>query len=257
MAQELLKRDKKLMRILPKHSGRSSSGRVTVRHQGGRRKRYLRIIDWKRDKYDIAGKVMSIEYDPNRSAFIALIHYADGDKRYMLAPEGLAVGDSVISGKSVDIKTGNALPIASIPIGAIIHNIELRAGKGAQIVRSAGSSAALIAKEGEFAQIKLPSSEIRLVKIEGYATIGQVSNIARKEEIIGTAGRNIRRGIRPTVRGTAQNPRSHPHGGGEGRSGEGMNPKTPWGKSARGTRTRNKKKWSNKFILQRRKGKNK
>lgn len=245
--------EKGLLSILQKRSGRNSSGHISVRHQGGRQKRYYRKIDWKRDKFGIIAQVVAMEYDPNRSARLALLQYQDGEKRYIIAPDGLTIGDSVISGKDAEIRIGNALPLAKIPIGVAIHNIELMPGKGAQIVRSAGDGAALIAKEAEFAQIKLPSGEVRMVNIASYATIGQVGNINWKDYVFAKAGRVRRLGIRPTVRGTAQNPRSHPHGGGEGRSGEGMHPKTPWGKPARGKKTRKKGKWSNRYIVQRRK----
>lgn len=244
---------KHLRKMLPKRSGRNNAGHVTMRHQGGREKRFLRKIDWKRDKEGISARVISIEYDPNRSARIALLHYSDGEKRYILAPEGLKVGSSVKSGNDVDIYPGNALPLKDIPVGSLIHNIELVRGKGAQIVRSAGSVASVIAKENGFAHVKMPSGEVRLVSLDGMASIGQVGNIGWKDQVIGKAGRARHMGIRPTVRGTAQNPRSHPHGGGEGRSGEGMHPKTPWGKTARGLKTRKKGKWSDKYILQRRK----
>ncbi len=250
--QNRIQPEKSLTAILPKHSGRKNTGQVTVRHQGGRQKRYFRTIDWKRDKHGMFASVVSIEYDPNRTAEIALVYYPDGEKRYILAPAGLSIGDRVISGEDVEIKVGNALPLAKIPIGIPIHNIELVHGKGAQIIRSAGTSATILAKEPTFAQIKLPSGEIRRVDLHAYATIGQLSRIEWKEEVIGTAGRNRRRGIRPTVRGVAMNPRSHPHGGGEGRSGEGMPPKTPWGKPARGKKTRKKEKWSNASIVQKR-----
>lgn len=246
-------REKRLSKILPKKSGRSSSGKVSVRHQGGREKRFYRKIDWKRDKHDIPARVVAIEYDPNRSASLALLHYQDGEKRYILAPVGLSIGDAVTSGTDVESRVGNALPLSKIPIGVLIHNIELTPGKGAQIIRSAGSGATIIAKENGFAHLKLPSGEIRLVSLDGYATVGQVGNVDWKDRVLGKAGRIRHLGIRPTVRGTAQNPRSHPHGGGEGRSGEGMHPKTPWGKPARGSKTRKKGKWSNRYILQRRK----
>lgn len=247
------KRIKKLTVLLPKNSGRNAEGKVTVRHQGGRQKRFLRLIDWKRNKFDVQGRVISIEYDPNRTADIALIQYTDGERRYILAPVGLKIGDMVMSGQNADVKLANALPLSRIPIGVGIHNIELHPGRGGQIVRSAGNVATVMSKEGAYAQIKLPSGEIRLVSVKAFATIGQLSNVEWKDEIIGTAGRARRMGIRPTVRGTAMNPRSHPHGGGEGRSGEGMPPKTPWGKPARGKRTRKHGKYSDKYIVQRRK----
>lgn len=244
---------KRLIEILPKNSGRGKTGQVTVRHQGGRHKRYYRLIDWKRDKREIPAQVIAVEYDPNRSAHIVLLHYQDGEKRYILAPQELKVGSVVTAGKNADITVGNALPLSNIPIGLPIHNIELHPGRGGQAIRSAGSSATIIAKDTNYAQIKFPSGEIHRISLEGYATIGQVSNEGWKEMIIGKAGRSRRMGIRPTVRGVAMNPHAHPHGGGEGRSGEGMAPKTPWGKPARGKKTRKKIKWSNKYIVQRRK----
>lgn len=242
-----------LVTILKKHSGRDNSGSITVRHQGGRQKRFYREIDFKRNKFDIEGEVIRIETDPNRNCFIALIKYSDGELRYILQPNGLKPGNKVISSKSADIKTGNSLPLKNIPIGISVHNIELYPGKGGQMIRSAGTSATIIAQEEKYTQIKLPSGELRKFINEGWATVGQVGNIKKKDEIIGNAGRKILMGIRPTVRGTAQNPRSHPHGGGEGRSGEGMHPKTPWGKPARGKRTRKKNRWSSSLIVQRRK----
>ncbi len=244
---------KKLTVILKKHSGRDSSGTISVRHQGGRQKRYYRMIDFKRDKRDIEGEVVRIEKDPNRNAHIALIKYKDDELRYIIHPDGLNVGDKIIAGETVDIKTGNAMPLKNIPIGFLIHNVEMYPGHGAQLARGAGSAVTVIAKESDFINLKLASGEVRRFSPECYATIGRVGNIAFKDEEIGSAGRKILMGIRPTVRGTAQNPRSHPHGGGEGRSGEGMHPKTPWGKAARGKVTRNRKKWSNKFIVKKRK----
>lgn len=248
-----IKPEKSLVAILPKKSGRNNTGKVTVRGVGGREKRYYREIDWMRNKFDMPGQVIAIEYDPNRNVNIALIMYTDGVKKYILQPSGLKVGDTVISGKDVEIKVGNSLPILSIPIGIPIHNIELHPGRGGQLARSAGSMATVVAKEGEFAHIKLPSGELRMIPIDGLATIGQLSNIDFKNIHLGSAGRARHLGIRPKVRGTAQNPRSHPHGGGEGRSGEGMHPKTAQGKSARGNKTRKKNKHSNKYILERRK----
>lgn len=244
---------KGLISILKKHSGRDNSGSITVRHQGGRQKRYFRDIDFKRNKLNVEGEVVRIETDPNRNSFIALVKYKDGELRYIIQPNGLKEGDKVISGESVDIKTGNALPLKNIPIGVAIHNIELYPGKGGQMIRSAGTSAVVIAHEDKFTQIKLQSGEVRKFLNDCWATIGQVGNVEKKDEIIGSAGRKILMGIRPTVRGTAQNPRSHPHGGGEGRSGEGMHPKTPWGKPARGKKTRKKNQWSNSLIIQKRK----
>jgi large subunit ribosomal protein L2 len=244
---------KKLQRILAKKSGRNSSGKVTVRHQGGRHKRYLREIDFKRDKRGISAKVASIEYDPNRGVDIALVFYADGEKRYILAPEGLKTGDEVQSGEKVEVKLGNALPLKKIPLGIVVHNLEIKPGKGAQIVRGAGTGAILMSKEEKYALLKLPSGEQRRVELACYATVGQLGNINRKNRILGKAGRKRYLGVRPTVRGVAQNPHSHPHGGGEGRSGIGMpSPKSPWGKPTLGVRTRNKKKYSNKLIIKRR-----
>ena len=241
--------EKRLAVILRKHSGRNASGKVTVRHQGGRQKRFLRKIDWKREKRGISAEISAIEYDPNRSANVALLTYADGERSYILAPMGLAVGDKVEAGKTAELKPGNSLPMAYIPVGTPIHNIELTRGKGGQIVRSAGVAATIQAKDKKFATIVLPSREIRLVNVNNWATIGQIANVDWKSRVIGKAGRKRLMGIRPTVRGTAQHPDSHPHGGGEGRSGEGMNPKTPWGKPARGKKTRKKAKYSNKLIV--------
>lgn len=246
--------EKGLTEKLRQKSGRDIKGHISVRHQGGGKKKNLRKIDWQRDKIDVKAKVAGIEYDPNRSARIALLHYEDGEKRYILAPDGLKMGDEIVRSDKAEIKIGNALALKNIPVGTSIHNIELQPGRGAQIVRSAGTTAVLLAKEGEYAQVKLPSIEIRLIPVMSIATIGQVSNIDWKNIVFGKAGRRRHMGIRPTVRGTAQNPRSHPHGGGEGRSGEGMKfAKTPWGKNTRGKKTRNKKKYSNKFIVQGRK----
>ncbi len=231
--------------------GRNNHGHITVRHRGGGHKRLYRIIDFKRDKFGIPARVATIEYDPNRSAFIALLHYADGEKRYILAPHGLTVGQTVVSGPEADILVGNALPLKNIPIGTMIHNIELRPGKGGQLVRSAGAAAQLLAKEGDYAQVRLPSSEIRRIHIACMATIGQVSNLDHENVSLGKAGRKRWRGVRPTVRGTAMNPIDHPHGGGEGRS-KGNHPMTPWGQPTLGYKTRGKKP-SDKFIVQRRK----
>ncbi len=244
---------KNLKTIKKKNSGRDSSGKVVVRHQGGEHKRFLRAIDFKRDKIGVIGKVVSIEYDPNRTCDIALIQYSDGDKRYILKPEGLNLEDKISSGLDVDIKIGNSLPLEKIPVGTIIHNIELTPGRGGQIARSAGSGASVAAMEGGLIHIKLPSGEMRKIQSKSMATVGQLGNINWKNEVTGKAGRNRNRGIRPTVRGVAQNPRSHPHGGGEARSGIGMNtPKTYAGRPAVG-KTRSKNKYSNKYILQRRK----
>lgn len=244
---------KSLISILKKHSGRDSSGTISVRHQGGRQKRYYRDIDFKRNKKDIEARVAQIEYDPNRNAHIALLEYKDGEKRYIIHPRGLSIGESIIAGDSVEIKVGNALPLKSIPVGIEVHNIELHPGQGGKIVRGAGTTAVVLARDAGYVNVKMPSGEVRKVKEECMATIGVVGNIEHKDIVIGKAGRKILMGIRPTVRGTAQNPSSHPHGGGEGRSGEGMHPKTPWGKPARGKRTRSKKNASNKFIVKRRK----
>lgn len=244
---------KKLFKILKKHSGRNNTGKVTVRHQGGGEKQFLREIDFKRDKHDISAKVETIEYDPNRTANVALLLYQDGERRYILAPQGLKVGDKVVSGKKAELKVGNALPLKKIPVGTIIHNIELTLGKGGQLVRGAGGGAVLQAKEGGYGTIKLPSGEQRKVSTECFATIGQVGNSQWKAVKLGKAGRKRHMGIRPTVRGVAQNPRSHPHGGGEGRSGIGMpSPKSPWGKRTLGKKTRKRKKYSDKLIIKRR-----
>lgn len=250
MKPELMK---SLTVILPKKSGRDTAGHVAVRHQGGRHKRYLRLIDWKRDKIGIPGRVVSIEYDPNRSADIALVHYPDGEKRYIIAPNGLTIGQTVVSGDAVDIKTGNSLPLSAMPVGTMVHNVEITPGRGAQIVRSAGGAAMVLAREGDMVQVKLPSGEVRLFSAKSRATVGQIGNVEWKNRVIGKAGRSRHMGRRPTVRGVAQNPRSHPHGGGEGRSGIGMpSPKSPWGKPTLGKKTRKKKRYSNKLIVQRR-----
>ena len=243
---------KKLKVILPKKSGRSR-GTVSVRHQGGREKRYLRTIDFKRNKRDQWGTVKSIEYDPNRTAAVALIQYKDGEKRYILSPEGLKVGGKVIASREAPFEIGNSLPLEKIPVGTPIHNIEIRPGKGAEVVKSAGSVAMVQSKEEVFVLIKLPSTEIKRFDSKCWATIGQVGNIGHKSEIIGKAGRKRHMGIRPTVRGVAQHPNSHPHGGGEGRSGIGMKyPKTPYGKPAVG-KTRKRRKFSDRLIVQKRK----
>lgn len=245
-----------LVKILPKNSGRDAVGHVSVRHQGGRQKRYYREIDFKRDKYDIFGKIVSIEYDPNRTANVALVNYSDGDKRYILHPEGLKVGDNVSSGSNAEIKLGNALPLSGMPIGTVVHNVELSKGSGGILARGAGNGATILSKEGDFVSIKLPSSEVRLIHKDNFATVGTVGNIDWRNVVIGKAGRSRHMGIRPTVRGTAQNPRTHPHGGGEGRSGEGLKQaKTPWGKPARGLRTRIRGKHSDKYLVTRRKAK--
>lgn len=245
----------KLTFIKKKRTGRNNTGRVVVRHQGGQQKRFLRVIDFRRDKRDMAGKVVAIEYDPNRSVDIALVNYTDGEKRYILAPEGLKAGDAIIAGQNVEIRLGNALPLSEVPVGTFIHNIEITPGRGGQMARGAGTYAIMTAREGNFAHLKLPSGELRKVHASAYATIGQLGNIEWKNEVVGKAGRNRHRGIRPSVRGVAQNPRSHAHGGGEGRSGIGMpSPKTFYGRKAVG-KTRRPKKYSNKYILQRRKTK--
>jgi large subunit ribosomal protein L2 len=245
---------KPLTERLVRNAGRNSQGKMTVRHQGSGHKRLYRIIDWKRDKFGVPGKIATIEYDPNRSARIALLHYVDGEKRYMLLPNGLGVGDTVTSGPDVEPRVGNALPLSRIPLGTQIHNVEMRAGKGGQIVRSAGSSAQLLAKEGQFATLRLPSGEVRRVRVECMATVGQVSNLDHENQKIGKAGRARHLGQRPEVRGSAMNPRDHPHGGGEGKASTGMPPKTPWGKPAMGLRTRTRAKPSNKMIVRRRYG---
>jgi len=243
----------KLKQIKKKKSGRDASGQVSVRHQGGQHKRFLRMVDFKRDKIGLLGKVVAIEYDPNRNCDIALINYQDGEKRYILSPVGLKIGATVNSGSEADIKVGNALPMASMPLGTIVHNVELTPGRGGQMARGAGAAAIITAREAGYIHLKLPSGEVRRVSEKGLATVGQVGNIDWKNEIIGKAGRSRNMGIRPTVRGVAQNPRSHPHGGGEGRSGIGMpSPKTFAGRKAVG-KTRRPKKYSDKYILQRRK----
>lgn len=242
-----------LITILPKKSGRNFAGRVTTRHQGGRQKRYLREIDWRRDKRDMTAVVGGIEYDPNRTADVALLQYADGQRRYILAPLGLKAGDRVVAGEAAPLTVGNALPLRAIPVGTLIHAVEVSAGKGARLVRGAGSSAMISGFEDKWALVKLPSGEVRRFDPEVFATIGAVGNADWKNVNFGKAGRKRLMGIRPTVRGTAQHPDSHPHGGGEGRSGEGMHPKTPWGKPARGKRTRSRTKHSQHLIVQRRK----
>lgn len=244
---------RRLIRILPKNSGRNASGRVTVRHQGGREKRFYRQIDWKRQKDDVKAKVVAMEYDPNRSANLALLQYEDGERVYILAPEGLEVGQVVSSGEAAALIPGNVLPLSAIAAGTMVHNIEIVPGKGGQMVRGAGTGAVVMGGEGAYILVKLPSGETRRFPAGVRATIGSVGNSEWKNISWGKAGRSRHRGIRPTVRGTAQHPGSHPHGGGEGRSGEGMNPKTPWGKPARGKRTRKRQKYSDKLIVQRRK----
>jgi len=246
------KPERSLLLPLRKQGGRNALGRVTVRHRGGGHRRFIRIVDFKRDKFSIPAKVAAIEYDPNRTARLALLHYADGEKRYIVAPLGLRVGDAVMSGPNAEIRPGNALPISSIPVGTTIHNVELREGKGGQLVRSAGSSAQLLAKEGDFAQIRMPSGEVRLIRQVCYATIGQIGNVDHSNIKLGKAGRKRHLGIRPTVRGTAMSPRDHPHGGGEGRQPIGLpGPKSPWGKPTLGYKTRRNKQ-TDKYIVRRR-----
>ncbi len=246
--------EKSLLATLKKNAGRNSQGSITVRHRGGGAKRKYRIIDFKRDKDQIPAKVAGIEYDPNRSANIALLHYVDGEKRYILAPNGLKVGDVIFSGEGSDIKVGNCLKLKDMPVGTLVHNIELKEGKGGQMVRSAGTSAQLMAKEGKNALLRLPSGETRYVNINCKATIGQVGNLDHENVTIGKAGRKRHMGIRPTVRGSVMNPNDHPHGGGEGRSPIGRpSPVTQWGKPALGYKTRKKKKASNKMIVSKRK----
>ena len=246
--------EKSLLSKKKKNAGRNSYGRITVRHQGGGNRQKYRIIDFKRNKDGIPAKVATIEYDPNRTAYIALVVYADGEKRYILAPVGLKVGDTIVSGPEADIKVGNAKALKDMPVGTVVHNIELQAGKGGQMVRSAGTSAQLMAKEGNYATLRLPSGEMRYVRIECRATIGTVSNTTNDIVNIGKAGRKRHMGWRPTVRGSVMNPCDHPHGGGEGRSPIGRpSPVTPWGKPALGYKTRKKNKLSNKFIVKRRK----
>jgi large subunit ribosomal protein L2 len=244
--------EKSLTQPLKKHAGRNAQGRITVRHRGGGHKRLYRIIDWKRNKFGVPAVVRTIEYDPNRSARIALVEYADGEKRYILAPEGLRVGQQIMSGPGAEIQTGNALPLRDIPVGTIIHNVELYPGRGGQLVRSAGTSAQLLAKEGAWAQIRMPSGEVRRVHLSCMATIGQVGNAEHATIRIGKAGRNRWRGRRPHVRGSAMTPRDHPHGGGEGKAPIGGQPKTPWGKPAMGRKTR-RNKATDKYIVRRRK----
>jgi len=244
--------ERSLIVALRKKGGRNSYGRVTVRHQGGGNKRYLRLVDFKRDKRDIPAKVAAIEYDPNRTARLALLFYADGEKRYILAPLGLKVGDNIIASAKAEIRPGNSLPIANIPVGTLVHNLEVLQGKGGQLVRSAGAAAQLLAKEGDYAQVRMPSGEVRLIPQVCYATIGQVGNLDHSNVKLGKAGRKLHMGVRPTVRGTAMSPRDHPHGGGEGRQPTGLpGPKSPWGKPTRGYKTR-KNKQTDKFIVRRR-----
>lgn len=249
--------EKSLTTSLKKNAGRNNQGKITVRHHGGGNRRKYRIIDFKRRKDDIPATVASIEYDPNRTANIALINYADGEKAYILAPVGLKVGDKVMNGANADIKVGNCLPLEAIPVGTEVHNVELYPGRGGQMVRSAGNSAQLMAKEGKYATLRLPSGEMRMVPIMARATVGQVGNIEHGLVNIGKAGRKRHMGIRPTVRGSVMNPNDHPHGGGEGRTSIGRpGPCTPWGKPALGLKTRKKNKQSNKMIVRTRDGKN-
>jgi len=244
--------EKSLLEKLPNNAGRNNQGKVTVRHRGGDGRRAYRKIDFRRDKAGVPGKVATIEYDPNRTARIALIHYRDGEKRYILAPLGLKVGDPIMSGPDAPIRVGNALPLARIPVGSTIHNIELTLGRGGQLVRSAGTSAQLLAKEGDYAVVRMPSTELRRIHVRCQATLGQVGNLEHENESGGKAGRSRWLGKRPEVRGSTMNPVDHPHGGGEGKTGPGGNPKTPWGKPALGLRTRKTKKKSNKLIIRRR-----
>ena len=246
------KPEKSLLRPLKKTGGRNNLGRITVRHRGGGHKRRYRLIDFKRDKFDVPAKVATIEYDPNRSARISLLHYADGEKRYIIAPQGLNVGDVVVAGEQVDIKPGNALPLRAIPLGTNLHNIEMKPGKGGQLIRSAGTVAQLVAKDEQYAQLRLRSGEIRRIRIECMATVGAVSNPENMNINLGKAGRNRWLGRRPTVRGVAMNPVDHPHGGGEGKTSGGRHPVTPWGKPTKGYKTR-KRRDTNKYIVRRRK----
>ena len=248
--------EKSLLKPLKKNSGRNSYGRITVRHRGGGNRRKYRVIDFKRAKFDVKATVKTLEYDPNRSAHIALIEYADGEKAYILAPVGLKVGDTVVAGPTADIKPGNALPLTNIPVGTFIHNVELYPGKGGQLARAAGNAAQLMAKEGVYALLRLPSGELRNVPVQCMATVGQVGNLDHENVKIGKAGRTRHMGIRPTVRGSVMNPNDHPHGGGEGKSPIGRpGPVTPWGKPALGYKTRAKKNRSDKLIVKRRNGK--
>ncbi len=247
--------ERSLVVVQKKNAGRNNYGRVTVRHRGGGHRRYIRMIDFKRDKHGVPGRISAIEYDPNRSARLALVTYADGEKRYIIAPLSLKVGDTIVSGPNSDIRPGNSLPLANIPLGTTIHNIELQPGRGGQMVRSAGGAAQLLAKEGDFATVRLPSGEMRLVRQVCYATVGQVGNVDHGNIKLGKAGRKRHKGIRPTVRGSAMSPRDHPHGGGEGRQPIGMpGPKSPWGKPTLGYRTRRNKK-TDKYIVRRRNAK--
>jgi large subunit ribosomal protein L2 len=246
------KPERSLIVPLRKSGGRNAQGRITVRHRGGGNRRFIRLVDFKRDKHNIPAKVAAIEYDPNRTARLALLHYADGEKRYILAPLDVKVGDTLMSGKEAEIRPGNALPLANIPVGTLIHNIEIKEGRGGQMVRSAGGAAQLLAKEGDFAQIRMPSGEVRLIRQTCYATIGQIGNLDHSNVKLGKAGRKRHLGIRPTVRGSAMTPRDHPHGGGEGRQPVGLpGPKSPWGKPTLGYKTRRNKK-TDQYIVRRR-----
>lgn len=241
--------EKSLIKPLPKKAGRNNQGRITCRHRGGGHKRQYRIIDFKRNKYDIPAKVAAIEYDPNRSARIALLYYADGEKRYILAPLGLKVGDTVMSGKRAEIKVGNALPLEKMPLGATVHNIEFKPGRGGQLARSAGSYGQLIAKEGSYVHVRMPSSDVHILRSECFATIGQVGNVEHNSIVIGKAGRKRWMGIRPTVRGVAMNPVDHPMGGGEAKTSGGGHPVSPWGVLAKGGKTRKIRKYSDRYII--------
>jgi large subunit ribosomal protein L2 len=246
------KPERSLIVPLRKSGGRNAYGRITVRHRGGGHRRFIRLVDFKRDKRDIPAKVAAIEYDPNRTARLALLNYADGEKRYIVAPVDLKVGDTVMAGAKAEIRSGNALPIANIPVGTLIHNIEFKEGRGGQLVRSAGGAAQLLAKEGDFAQIRMPSGEVRLIHQVCYATVGQIGNLDHGNVKLGKAGRKRHKGIRPTVRGSAMSPRDHPHGGGEGRQPIGLpGPKSPWGKPTLGYKTRRNKK-TDQYIVRRR-----
>jgi len=245
--------EKSLTVALKKKGGRNNTGMIMVRHHGGGHKRYYRIIDWKREKFGVPAKVITIEYDPNRSSRICLVEYADGEKRYIVQPVGLKVGETIMSGPDAEIKTGNALAISDLPVGTFIHNIEMTAGKGAQLVRSAGASAQLLAKEGDYAQIRMPSGEIRKIMVNCLATIGQVGNIEHENITLGSAGRSRHMGIRPTVRGTAMNAVDHPHGGGRGKSKGNNQPRSPWNQPAKGYKTRSKKIWD--WMIVKRRGK--
>jgi len=247
------KPEKSLLEVKKKHSGRNNNGHITVRHKGGGWRKQYRIIDFKRGKDGIPAKIAAIEYDPNRSARIALVNYRDGEKRYILAPAGIKVGDVIESGPKADIKTGNALPIANIPLGTVLHNIELRPGEGGKLVRSAGGSAQLMAKEGEYAQVRMPSGEVRKILAVCRATIGQLGNVDHENEVVGKAGRKRHRGIRPSVRGIAMNPVDHPHGGGEARSTSGRPPTTPWGQMTMGKKTRRNKRTASMIVRKRNK----